>query len=126
MQPKHAIRLMLWLLVGIIGFHLCILLKIIPYEITWGGRLSNDREMYVFESISIIINLFLGLVLLIKGNYIRAIMPMKVINVILWIFLFLFALNTIGNILAKTYFEKFFSIITLAFVYLTWTVLKKA
>ena len=126
MQPKHAIRLMLWLLVGIIGFHLCILLKIIPYEITWGGRLSNDKEMYVFESISIIINLFLGLVLLIKGNYIRAIMPMKVINVILWIFLFLFALNTIGNILAKTYFEKFFSIITLAFVYLTWTVLKKA
>ena len=126
MQPKHAIRLMLWLLVGIIGFHLCILLKIIPYEITWGGRLSNDREMYVFESISIIINLFLGLVLLIKGNYIRAIMPMKAINVILWIFLFLFALNTIGNILAKTYFEKFFSIITLAFVYLTWTVLKKA
>ena len=126
MQPKHAIRLMLWLLVGIIGFHLCILLIIIPYEITWGGRLSNDKEMYVFESISIIINLFLGLVLLIKGNYIRAIMPMKAINVILWIFLFLFALNTIGNILAKTYFEKFFSIITLAFVYLTWTVLKKA
>ena len=126
MQPKHAIRLMLWLLVGIIGFHLCILLIIIPYEITWGGRLSNDKEMYVFESISIIINLFLGIVLLIKGNYIRVIMPIKVINVILWIFLFLFALNTIGNILAKTYFEKFFSIITLAFVYLTWTVLKKA
>ena len=37
-------------------FHLGILLKIIPYEITWGGRLKDDAEMYVFETISILIN----------------------------------------------------------------------
>jgi hypothetical protein len=41
------------LLVILILFHLSIIAKIIPYNITWGGRLTNDTEMYVFETISI-------------------------------------------------------------------------
>jgi len=54
---------MLGLLIAVLLFHLSIILKIIPYEITWGGRLKNDSEMYVFETISIVINLFLFLIL---------------------------------------------------------------
>ena len=116
---------MLWLLVAIILFHLCIVIKIIPYEITWGGRLKNDTEMYVFESISILINFFLCFVLLIKGNYLTEIIPMKIVNVSLWFFLVLFGLNTIGNILAKTNFENFFALLTLAFAILIWVILRK-
>ncbi|MGB2129766.1 MAG: hypothetical protein ACPHXR_09850 [Flavicella sp.] len=125
MTPRIAIKMMLWLLGTVIIFHSCILLKIIPYEITWGGRLQNDTEMYVFESISILINLFLAFVLSIKGNYLTEIIPMKIVNVTLWIFLVLFGLNTIGNVLAKTYFEKFFSLLTLTSAILIWIALKK-
>ena len=39
-------------------------------DITWGGNLKNDSAMYTAEVLSIIINLFLGLILLIKGKYI--------------------------------------------------------
>ena len=74
---------------------MAILTNIIPYEITWGGRLENDSEMYVFETISIIFNIFLGLVLFIKDERLPALIPMKVINIILWVFLILFGLNTI-------------------------------
>jgi hypothetical protein len=81
--------------------------------------------MYIFETISIIINLFLGIILLIKGNYIKQIIPIKVVNLILWIFLIIFGLNTIGNVLAKTNFEKLFAIITLASSILIWIILKK-
>jgi magnesium-transporting ATPase (P-type) len=125
MNPKTAIKIMLCLLVSVIIFHLSIVVKIIPYEITWGGRLKNDAEMYVFESVSIFINLFLSFVLLIKGNYLSEMIPMKVINIILWIFLFLFVLNTIGNIFAKTNFEKIFTLLTLASAVLIWMILKK-
>lgn len=125
MNPRNAIKIMLWLLVAIILFHLCIVIKIIPYEITWGGRLKNDTEMYVFESISILINFFLCFVLLIKGNYLTEIIPMKIVNVSLWFFLVLFGLNTIGNILAKTNFENFFALLTLAFAILIWVILRK-
>ncbi|KGL61724.1 hypothetical protein [Polaribacter sp. Hel1_85] len=101
------------------------MIKIVPYEITWGGRLKNDSEMYVFETISIIINLFLFSILLIKGKYLGGFIPIKVVNVILWGFFVVFGLNTIGNILAKTNIEKFFALLTLFFSILIWIILRK-
>ena len=82
--------------------------------------------MYLFESISILINLFLTYVLLIKGEYVSKLIPTKVVNIILWIFLFIFGLNTLGNIFAETLFEKSLSLLTLVFTFLLWNVLKKS
>ncbi len=96
----------------IIVFHICILLKIIPYDITWGGRLQNDQEMYVFETTSIAINLFLIWILLMKGDFVKFKFPVKAIHIILWIFVVVFALNTVGNIFAKTLLEKAFTLLT--------------
>ena len=126
MTSKLTIKIMLWLITIITLFHLAILTKIIPYEITWGGRLENDSEMYVFETISIIFNIFLGLVLSIKDERLPALIPMKVINIILWVFLILFGLNTIGNIFAKTLFEKILAIVTLSFSYLIFIIFRNA
>ena len=50
--------------------------------------------------------------LLIKGKYWKAFMPLKIVNIMLWIFVMLFALNTVGNILAETTFEKSFAVLT--------------
>lgn len=126
MNQKTAIKIMLWMLLAVILFHLCIILKIVPYEITWGGKLKTDSEMYIFETISILINLFLCFILYIKGKYIREVVSMKIVNIILWIFFILFGLNTVGNILAKTHFEKFFTVVTLISAILIWIILKKS
>ena len=115
---------MLGLLAAVILFHIAIIAKVIPYNIAWGGRLQNDQEMYVFEAVSILINAFLGLVLLMKANYIKFRFREKAINIILWIFLVLFVLNTIGNLFAKTNFEKSFAVLTFVFAILIWMILK--
>ncbi|GAL87280.1 hypothetical protein CHU_2401 [Sporocytophaga myxococcoides] len=99
--------------------------KVIPYDIAWGGRLKSDSEMYVFETISILVNLFLGLVILIKGDYIRTSFNKKVIDIILWAFIVNFILNTIGNLFAKTILEKSFAVLTLGSAILIWTILRK-
>jgi membrane-associated phospholipid phosphatase len=91
-------------------FHLLILVKVIPYEITWGGRLKSVEEMYFFETISILINSFFIFILLQKGEYIRYFLRKKTVNIVLWIFSTIFVLNTIGNVFAKTNFEKYFAI----------------
>lgn len=117
-HTNKAINALLALVVAVIAFHLMIIFKVIPYEITWGGRLKNDQEMYIFESISILINLLLGFVLMIKGRYISIPMPGIVISSILWFFLAVFLLNTLGNLFAKTNFEKSFSALTLLFAIL--------
>jgi hypothetical protein len=126
MNPKLTIKILLWLIAAVTLFHLTILIKIIPYEITWGGKLKNDAEMYLFESISILINLFLGYVLLIKGKFVSKLISTKVVNIILWIFLFIFGLNTLGNIFSETLFEKSLSLLTLVFTFLLWNILKKS
>lgn len=124
MNSKTAIKIMVCLVGAILLFHLSIILKIVPYEITWGGRLTTDSEMYVFEIISILINLILGLTLLIKGSYIKQIVSLKIVTITLWIFLILFGLNTIGNVFAKTNFEKIFAVFTLSSSILLWIILK--
>ena len=126
MNPKLAIKLMLWLIGVIILLHSAILMKIIPYNITWGGRLENNIEMYIFEIMSILINLFLVVLLLLRGRYLSCFIPMKVVNILLWAFLFLFGINTLGNIFAETTFEKSLSLLTLIFTYLVWVTLKDA
>ena len=122
---KYSIKIYLGLLLAVILFHLCIITKIIPYDITWGGRLTNDTEMYVFEAISILINVFLSWVLLMKSSLVKHKFSNKVVNIILWIFLAIFVLNTIGNIFAKTTFEKLFAILTGLSAILIWNIVMK-
>jgi hypothetical protein len=105
-------------------FHLLILVGVIPYEITWGGRLKTVEEMYVFETISILINSFFIFILLQKGEYIRYILGRKTVSIILWIFFTIFALNTIGNVFAKTNFEKYVAILILINAILIWVINK--
>jgi hypothetical protein len=107
-----------------IFFHILILLKIIPYEITWGGKLKTNEEMYVFETFSILVNLFFIFVLLQKGVFIKPFLGKKTVAIILWIFLAIFVLNTIGNLFAKTTFEKGFTILTFVNSILLWVILK--
>jgi len=121
---SYAITIMLGLQLAIILFHVLILVKIIPYKITWGGRLKNDSQMYAFEIISILINLFLSLVLLIKANMVRDIFSSKTVDIILWIFLLLFMLNTIGNLFAKTLLEKCFTFLTIVSAALIFQILR--
>jgi hypothetical protein len=125
MNSKIAIKILIWLIATVTLFHLAIITKIIPYEVTWAGKINNDAEMYVFESISILINLFLGFILLIKGDYVLSFLTTRVVDIILWIFLLIFGLNTIGNIFAESLFEKSLSLLTLIFTYLIWVILKK-
>ncbi|WP_207423026.1 hypothetical protein [Desertivirga brevis] len=123
-RTNKAINVLLLILVAVIAFHFLIIFKVIPYSITWGGRLKNDQEMYVFESVSILINVVLGLTLMVKGKLISLSLPKVVISFILWFFLVVFVLNTIGNLFAKTDFEKYFSLLTLLFAILITIVIR--
>ena len=67
---------------------------------------------------------FLSWILLMKGDYVQFKFSKKTINIILWIFFGIFILNTIGNIFAKTNFEKLFAIITALSALLLWNIEK--
>jgi len=121
MINKNTIRLLVGLLSLVIIFHFLILIKIIPFGIAWGGRLKSAEEMYVFESISIALNLFLIWILSLKSKNVKS----KLIDFTLWIFFVVFSLNTIGNLVAHTNFEKGFSVLTFMFALLLLRILTK-
>lgn len=98
---------MLVLLSIFMVFHVLVIIQIIPYTIVWAGKLKSYKDMYEFEGSSIFINLMLILILLARGQYIQLPVSQQFISIVLWLFVLLFALNTIGNLFAKTNFEKF-------------------
>jgi len=124
-EAQSAIMLLLLLNTAVLLLHLTIVFKIVPYNIAWGGRLKTDSEMYVFEMVSILINLLFSVTLLIKGSFIKPIFPPKVVHVLLWIFLIIYSLNTICNLFAVTSFEKYFALLTFIFALLIAVLLRK-
>lgn len=122
----QALKMMLGLLTLVIIFHLAIITQLIPYTIVWAGKLKTDNEMYAFEAVSIAINIFLVVLLLLKGKYIKHGISNKVLNLIVWLFVALFALNTLGNLMAETLFEKLvFTPLTLVSAILLWIIVRK-
>jgi hypothetical protein len=98
-------------------FHLAIIAGILffdfaPVEFLWGGRLETAEELLNFEIGSLLINLVALFFTAIRAGYLKIPVLQKAAVVVMWFLFVLFFLNTIGNILAESGFEKFFTIIT--------------
>jgi hypothetical protein len=105
-SERFATNGLLLLLSVLVVFHGLILLRIIPFEMIWGGRLKDASEMVSFESISILVNLLMLSIVAIKGNLLKINIHPGILKVALWAMFGLFLLNTIGNFLSINWFEK--------------------
>ncbi|XOV94575.1 MAG: hypothetical protein ACFHWX_07695 [Bacteroidota bacterium] len=102
----------------LVVFHLTIIIGILmfdyaPVEFLWGGRLKTAEELLQFEFVSLFIMLVCLITVLIRSQQVKLSRLTGLSRIILWILTVLFFLNTIGNILAISTFEKFFAIATL-------------
>lgn len=120
LSKLNAIKAMLLLSSLVVVFHLLIVAGVIPYQVVWAGRLNTTRDMYEFEAVSILVNLLLIRVLLLKKKHNNA---RKWVNWVLYLFIALFVLNTLGNLTAKTNFERWvFTPLTLLCVLLLFVI----
>tara|TARA_R110000796_G_scaffold81498_2_gene179523 strand:- start:27057 stop:27437 length:381 start_codon:yes stop_codon:yes gene_type:complete len=126
MNKKVAIKIMFFLLGTILIFHLLIFTEQIPYDKIWAGRLNSVEEMKSFETFSILINIFMVLVLLIKYKLLGSGKTNKAIDILIWVFVVFFALNTLGNLFAKSLIELILgSFLTLTCSILCFIIVKK-
>ncbi len=102
---QFAIKTMLILLILVLCYHLLILTELIPYKVVWGGRIETKPQMYVFETISIVINLIILTIILIKEKLIKTKRSSRIINISLWVLVVIFLLNTVGNLFSNNYLE---------------------
>jgi hypothetical protein len=116
---KLATQLSLILFGLFILFHLSIVIGIvafdwIPVDYLWGGRMKTREQLLFFEIISTAAMILCFLVVLIRSDIPKWPGLMGVSKALLWLMVFLFLLNTLGNILAKSAFEKLFAIFTVS------------
>lgn len=113
-SERFAANGLLVLLLLLVVFHALILLRVIPFEMVWGGRLQGVSEMVSFETVSILLNLLMLGIVAIKGKVLKINIHPSLIRIALWAMFGLFLLNTLGNLLSANLFEKtVFSPITL-------------
>ena len=117
---------MIPLLTLVVIFHFAIITRRIPYQIVWAGKLKSVDEMYAFEAASIAINIFIIALLFLKAKHIKRNTSNKILDALLWLFVILFAANTVGNLMAETWFEKLvFTPLTLLSSILIWIIVRK-
>jgi hypothetical protein len=109
------------LLGALILFHLCVLAKWIPHTMVWGSRIKTNRELYVFETISLLVTGFFLLVTLSKAGYVGGILPANSLAPLWWVMAAVFVMNGIGNMLSKNVIEqRIFGPVALLLAVLAW------
>jgi hypothetical protein len=116
------------LLIGLsllVLFHLLVLLGIIPFEIVWGGKITDVSQMRKLETVSIIVSLFMLAATAVWANASKTGATKKITTIILWIMFLFFCFNTITNLLSGNLFEQlFFAPLTLLLALFTFRVAK--
>ena len=126
MNKKVALIIMFFILGIVLIFHFLILTNQIPYEKVWAGKLNSIEEMKSFESISILLNIFILTILIVKYKQLKRKIKNKAVDILIWAFAVFFALNTLGNLLAKSTTELIFgTFITLTSSVLCFIIAKK-
>ncbi len=100
-------------------FHILVMIGIIPNTIVWGGRITDHGQLLKMESVSLFSLLLVGTLSVIYSRMVAADNGMLILRICMWLFAALFLLNTVGNVFAKTHFERFaFTPVTALLTYL--------
>jgi len=106
------------ILIGLlILFHLSIIIGILfidyaPIDSLWGGRMKTVEQLLNYEIVSLLSTVLFFFLVLIKSKRLNTPKLIGVANVAMWVLFVVFSLNTIGNLMANTTFEKFLAIIS--------------
>ncbi|GAA3995760.1 hypothetical protein GCM10022408_02900 [Hymenobacter fastidiosus] len=103
---RAAANGLLIILSAVVLFHVLVLLRVIPFAIVWGGRLTDETQLLTFETVSILLNLMMLTAVAVRAGLVKVRLPRLLLPTILWSMTGLFLANTVGNLLATTAFEK--------------------
>tara|TARA_R110002074_G_scaffold339281_3_gene509791 strand:+ start:802 stop:1188 length:387 start_codon:yes stop_codon:yes gene_type:complete len=108
MSKNRALKIMFGLLGAVLIYHFLIFFEFIPFDKVWAGRLNSVEEMKTFETFSILVNVFMITVLIIKYQNLLNHKPNRIIDVLIWVFALFFSLNTFGNLFSENILELVF------------------
>lgn len=110
MLKKIPIKLALYSLLFLFSisflFHILVISSIVPFSIVWGSRINSIQQMYVFESVSLFINLLMSIFVASRMQFIKINLSQRTYKIVFSAIFMLFLLNTIGNLFSNNQLEK--------------------
>ena len=103
---KLAGNISIVLMVLLIIFHILIMIRIVPYDIVWGGQIKDDVSLMKFEIFALVISFLFLVIVLVKIDYLKFRKFRKITNIAVWIIFVFFLLNTVGNLALGVTLEK--------------------
>ena len=107
MNPVLIGNLLLSLLGLLFIFHLLVIAGIVPYTIVWAGKIQNRQQMLRMEAVSLIVLLVAVTLVLLRMGYLQWVENPLALQIGMWLLFAFFSLNTLGNLTAKSPFEKY-------------------
>jgi hypothetical protein len=107
MNPVLIGNLLLSLLGLLFVFHLLVIAGLIPYGIVWAGKINNRQQMLRMETVSLLVLTLAVLLVLMRMSYLQWVDNPIVLKGGMWLLFAFFSLNTLGNLTAKSPFEKY-------------------
>ena len=103
---KLAGNISIVLMVLLIIFHILIMIRIVPYDIVWGGQIKDDVSLMKFEIFALVTSFLFLVIILVKVDYLKFTKFRKITNIAVWIMFVFFLLNTVGNLASGVTLEK--------------------
>lgn len=97
---------LLAILGAVVIFHVLVVGGVLPKTIVWGGRISEPAQVIRAEIGSIVILLVTAAFVVMRWRSLAHGSPNFVAAAGTWVLVILFTLNTVGNLFAKTLFER--------------------
>ncbi|MCB1327113.1 MAG: hypothetical protein H7A21_03965 [Spirochaetales bacterium] len=105
-QAKTTVRILLVAYGALLLFHALVISGVIPYQNVWGGRLTSGPRILRFELFSVAVLSLFVLITLGRAGWLDF-GRLRFLNRIgIWLVVFVFALNTLGNLLPVTALER--------------------
>ena len=122
---NQAAIICLYLLSLLVMFHFAVIVGILvfdfaPVAFLWGGQMQTSEQLLYFEGASLVISVLIFLVVAVRTQKLYTPKLARIAHIATWLLCLLFLLNTLGNLLAQTSFERYFALVTglLAFLLL--------
>ena len=88
-------------------FHILVLLKVIPADIVWGGRIQGvPSNLVTMETVALLVTLLFMLIIAAKIGYIQAGKLLGAVTIGVWLIFAYLILNTVGNLASGVSFES--------------------
>jgi len=108
MSARTAGNILLTLMFLLMGFHILVLIGIIPDEMVWGGQtVGNTVNKGTLELVALFSTILFSIIISMKLEYLWVGKFTKAINIVMWVIFAFFLLNIIGNFASTSAVEKF-------------------